>query len=650
MRTIFTSQDIKNIIRNIFNGNLAQYKASNGKIAYENPNSEEIVLIDEDDGTRTEKDLAQYLDIRFYSWKNRLIEKSDQSLVDEPQLSTYETWVQSLNFSMKESYGLVELIDEEVTASQDIDSATKIGRITFLVQTDKISNLDYYVSKIRNAYLGNPQDIQNEYGDIIKAYIMIGTLVYDEEPTTIQLGECVQVSCNFRISYLTNALSYNDTEISISLDGDDVYDNDGNIIGESKYLAMPLTKLTWQNIFTSSPLPTTNRPDLTGYVATALSCVKTLTFFDFNKELTLKFNDLMWRYGCYRINGKISSVKDVNIPVFIRIKSNGNTYVFKDMIDNMQKVITNNDFNISSVTLKGWGKSIDDVGDIYLLDFDSAGGSSANSKFVNYGSAIGTLPTPEKVGYDFVGWFIDEQKIDPTTIWLYKQNKTAIAHYNAKTFTLSFDSDGGGQVEQISVKYDSAIGLLENPPTPPIGKDFDGWYINNVKISSNTIWRYLEDKTAVAHWKSQEYVITFNSGDGATPVDPKTVTYGEKVGTLTTPTLRGYNFEGWFIDDGNGNSVQLTENTVWEYTENKTATANWSKGSGTYTLSFNNYESPAIDPITVIYGEKIGTLPNLPIVNGVQSQYWYIDDPSNQITADTVWNYTEDKTAEAFAG
>ena len=356
MRTIFTSQDIKNIIRNIFNGNLAQYKASNGKIAYENPNSEKIVLIDEDDGTKTEKDLAQYLDIRFYSWKNRLIEKGDQSLVDEPQLSTYETWVQSLNFSMKESYGLVELIDEEVTASQDIDSATKVGRITFLVQTDKISNLDYYVSKIRNTYLGNPQDIQNQYGDVIKAYIMIGTLVYDEEPTTIQLGECVQVSCNFRISYLTNALSYNDTEISISLDGDDTYDDDGNIVGESKYLTMPLTKLTWQNIFTSNPLPTANRPDLTGYVATALSCVKTLTFFDFNKELTLKFNDLMWRYGCYRLNGKISSQKDVNIPVFIRIKSNGNTYVFKDMIDNMQKVITNNDFNLSSVTLKGWGK------------------------------------------------------------------------------------------------------------------------------------------------------------------------------------------------------------------------------------------------------------------------------------------------------
>lgn len=444
MRTIFTSQDIKNIIRNIFNGNLAQYKASNGKIAYENPNSEKIVLIDEDDGTKTEKDLAQYLDIRFYSWKNRLIEKGDQSLVDEPQLSTYETWVQSLNFSMKESYGLVELIDEEVTASQDIDSATKVGRITFLVQTDKISNLDYYVSKIRNAYLGNPQDIQNQYGDVIKAYIMIGTLVYDEEPTTIQLGECVQVSCNFRISYLTNALSYNDTEISISLDGDDAYDDNGNIIGESKYLTMPLTKLTWQNIFTSKALPTAERPDLTGYVATALSNVKTLSFYDFNKELSLKFNDLFWRCSSYRIDGILSSKIDVNIPVYIRIKSNNHSYVFKDMIDNMQKVITNNDFNLSSITLKGWGKSIAGIRKIYTLNFDSAGGTSLNSKFVNYGKPIGTLPIPEKENYNFIGWFIDEQPINSTTIWEYEQDKTAIAHYEAKTYILSFDSAGGG--------------------------------------------------------------------------------------------------------------------------------------------------------------------------------------------------------------
>lgn len=352
MRTIFTSYDIKEIIKNIFNGNLELSRVSSS-IAYKNDNSEKILLIDEDDGTQTEKDLADYLNIKFYSWKNRLVEKGGDNQVFTP----YDEWIESLNFSMNESYALVELIDEEVTASQDIDSATKIGRITFLVQADKVSNLDYYVSKIRNNYLGNPQDIQNSYGDIVKAYIMIGTLLYDEEPSSIQLGECVKVSCNFRISYLNNALSYNDTEISISLDGDDTYNESGEIVGETNYLTMPLTKVTWQNIFTTRALPTATRPDLTGYVATALSNVKTLSFYDYiNKELSMRFNDLFWRCSCIRYDGIIETQKDVNIPIFIKVVSNGHTYIYKDMIDQMEKTMTNNDFTISSITLKGWGK------------------------------------------------------------------------------------------------------------------------------------------------------------------------------------------------------------------------------------------------------------------------------------------------------
>lgn len=356
MRTIFTIEDVKNIMNNIFNGNLWEHKYSNGEIAYNNPNSEKILLIDIDNGTQTEKDIAEYLNIKFYNWKQRLVEKSNDELEAAP-LSVFEDWVQSLNFSMDESYALVERIDEEVTASQDIDSATYMAKITFLIQTDKIKNLEYYVTKVRNKFLGVPQEIQNSYGDIVKAFIMIGALIYDQEPFTMQLGECVIVSLNFRISYLANALTYSDAEIQISLNGDDAYDVNGNIVGETKYLTMPITRATFQNIFVSNPLPTTERPDLTGFVATSLSTAKTFSFFDFiNKELTMQFNDLFWSCSAHRINGKLTQVKDVNIPVFIRIKSNGKTYVYKDMIDNMQKNLTNNDFNISSITTKGWGK------------------------------------------------------------------------------------------------------------------------------------------------------------------------------------------------------------------------------------------------------------------------------------------------------
>lgn len=345
MRTIFTSEDVKNLIEKTFNGNLAAYKASNGAIAYQNPNSDKIIVREENSSQGEEYDLAKYLNISFYNWKERLVSTEDRSMESRQRLSVFEDWVQSLNVSMNEAYALVEKIDEEVTPSQDIDSATITGKITFLVQIDKIKNLDYYVSKIRNSYLGNPQDIQNSFGDILKAYIMMGDLSYDEEPFMTQLGEMIVTSCNFRISYLNDALTFGDTFVEISLDGID-----------GDYLTMPITKLTWQNIFVSKPVPTAQRPDLTGYVASSLSNAKTLTFFDFNKKLSMKFNDLFWSCNCIQRDGVESDMRDVNIPVFVRITNNGHTYIYKDMIDQMEKSMTNNDFNISSITLKGWGK------------------------------------------------------------------------------------------------------------------------------------------------------------------------------------------------------------------------------------------------------------------------------------------------------
>lgn len=355
MKTNFTIEDVKNIIEQIFNGNLWASKASKGTIPYKNPNSEKIVLIDEDTGLETEADLAEYLNIKFYNWKQRVVEKNINDL-DNPPVTVFEDWLASLNLSLNEAYALVEKIDEEVVTSPDIDSSTIMGKVTFLIQTNKIKNLDYYVTKVRNAFLGIPQDIQNSYGDMIKAFIMIGALTYDQEPFTNQLGECVLVSLNFRISYMADALVYTDSQIAISLTGDDTYDESGNIVGETKFLTMPITKATFQNIFTASPLPTINRPDLTGFVATAISTAKTFSFFDFNKELTMQFNDLFWSLPAYRINGVLTNVREVNVPVYIKVTSNGKSYVYKDVIENMQKSLTNNDFNISSITVKGWGK------------------------------------------------------------------------------------------------------------------------------------------------------------------------------------------------------------------------------------------------------------------------------------------------------
>ena len=343
MRTTFTGDDLKQYIEYLFNGNFATYKASNGSVEYNNPNSEQIVLIDAENGSQTDYDLAQYLNIEFYTWKDRLVEKSSQGIDSSSPLHYFEDWVQSLNFSLKESYALVEKLDEEVVASQDIDSATITGRITFLVQSDKIVNLDYYVSKLRNTYLGQPQTIQNSYGDEIKAFLTLGTLVYEQEPMTTQVGECIVVSSNFRLTYLNDAQVMSDTKIEISLDG-------------TNYYEMPITKATSQRVFNTTPLPTYTRPDMTGYVSSSVANVDVLSFYDYNKPLTKEFNTLFWTYGAYKIDDANTTAQEVNIPVWLKITSEGHTYYYKKVIEQMEKVLTNNDFNICSISLKGYGK------------------------------------------------------------------------------------------------------------------------------------------------------------------------------------------------------------------------------------------------------------------------------------------------------
>ena len=314
MRTIFTNNEIKNIIKNAF------------------LSVNETIQVNEE-----EQDLFSYLNCKFYTWRNRIIEKDGESL-------EVDSWLNSLNYSINESYALVEVVDSTVLPSQDIDNATVSGRLTFLIQTDKLNVLDYYVNKARNEFMGIPQDIQNSFGETIKAYINIGILLYDEEPIVTPMGETAVVSLNFNISYLTDALSYTDTPIYLSLDG-------------TNYLQLPYTKASWQNVFTGTAVTLQTNPTRTGTSNSNVGQVVAFSFYDFNKPLTTALNDLFWDIGAYSVDGTVQRGKEPNIVVWVKVESNGKTYIYQMVITSMQKDMVNGDFNTSTICLKVWGKS-----------------------------------------------------------------------------------------------------------------------------------------------------------------------------------------------------------------------------------------------------------------------------------------------------
>lgn len=171
------------------------------------------------------------------------------------------------------------------------------------------------------------------------------------------------------------------------------------------------------------------------------------------------------------------------------------------------------------------------------------------------GDKIGALPEiAAKTGYTGY-WMIDDEKLTAETVFNYEESKTAKLVYEANKYTLTL-----GETE-IEVTYGKAIGTL--PAVPEKTGHTGYWTVNDVVITAETVYYETDDVTAALKYEANKYTLTLGETD-------MEVTYGEAIGELPaieTEARNGYEY-AWFIGD-----ERLNEETVWEYTENKTATA-----------------------------------------------------------------------------
>ncbi|GBU24202.1 hypothetical protein R83H12_00830 [Fibrobacteria bacterium R8-3-H12] len=180
---------------------------------------------------------------------------------------------------------------------------------------------------------------------------------------------------------------------------------------------------------------------------------------------------------------------------------------------------------------------------VYKVLFDSDGGSPVASQNVNYNSTA-SIPTPQptRTGYDFDSW--DFNFSTPIT-----RDITIRARWNIKTYTVSFNSNGGSPVPQSqSVNYNSTASIPTPQPTRT-GYDFDSWDFNfSTPITKDT--------TIMAKWKIKTYTVLFNSGGGST-VPSQIVNHNSTASIPAPPPTRaGYSFDGWDFDF----STLITEN------------------------------------------------------------------------------------------
>lgn len=179
-------------------------------------------------------------------------------------------------------------------------------------------------------------------------------------------------------------------------------------------------------------------------------------------------------------------------------------------------------------------------------------------------------------------------------------------------YTVTFDSDGGSEVESQEV----TAGKKANEPDIPTktGYTFGGWFVKT------TEWNFLaytviENVTLKAKWIANEYTLKFNS-DGGNEIADMTVTYDGDY-TLPKLTKENYVFLGWKEGE-----IVYAQSGKWKKTSGATLTAEWVIAKSTITFETNG--GSIVAPMTINYGEDY-TLPT-----STRENYalvgWFLDE------------------------
>ena len=154
-------------------------------------------------------------------------------------------------------------------------------------------------------------------------------------------------------------------------------------------------------------------------------------------------------------------------------------------------------------TFKGWDKEIPETMPAenitvkaqweinqYTITFDTNGGSDIAPITQDYGTEITAPDNPTRKGYTFKGWDKEIPKTMPA------ENITVKAQWEINQYTITFDTNGGSEIDSITQDYGTAITAPADPTRK--GYTFKGW---DKEIPETMP---AENITITARWKDTE--------------------------------------------------------------------------------------------------------------------------------------------------
>ena len=207
------------------------------------------------------------------------------------------------------------------------------------------------------------------------------------------------------------------------------------------------------------------------------------------------------------------------------------------------------------------------------VTFDPNGGTLAEAdktKSLMTGEPYGTLPVPSYEGYDFAGWYTEQNggtKIESDTTVTVAGTQTLYAHWTEHEYTVTVVKIGKpewGSVTPMSIKA-KAGETVTLTATPTTGNRFKEWVFLNKPEGGGRVNPVLtftmpaEDVTVQAHFQVNYYTISYTL-EGVSGGSARIVMWGDKVFNYLpqNPTYRDWVFTGWKYGD-----VVVTEDMTY---------------------------------------------------------------------------------------
>ena len=196
----------------------------------------------------------------------------------------------------------------------------------------------------------------------------------------------------------------------------------------------------------------------------------------------------------------------------------------------------------------------------------------------------------DNVGYTFQSWDV----AFPAEVDL---KATVNAVYDANTYVINFDSNGGSDVDSITATYDVEY-TVDDPTLDHYS--FEGWYLNGTKVTAIKNLATSGEVTLVANWTPDTYNVSLSADIASyiTVSAPTTATYNVPF-DITVQVEEGYNEPDIDVSDGTAVKGEDGKWTISGFTGDIVISASAEIKTYEVTVSYEN--ASGIDQGTVNY-------------------------------------------------